>query len=512
MPPLGNRKSAPPGWGLRYAPKIGNRKFLAAIAFIFVSACSTPPAATPTFIIPTPIVATPLPPTAAEIATETATAVPAPDRAQYSINAVMDYANKSVVVDETILYPDHAAQPLTDLMLAVEPNFWQDCFTLKSLSLNDTAVTNYTLDGQKLSFPLPDVMQPGQVATIQISYTLNLPKIEPTNPNLSRPRIFGYSDLQINLVNWYPFVVPNLNGQWVLHDPWYYGEHLVYDAADYVVNLKQADPAVQPVIAASAPPAQNGEWTQYTLTAGRAFVIAASTSFITAATQVGDITVTSYYLQQMYQGAGQAAMTAAAQAIQIYTQRYGPYPHKSLAVVMGDFNDGMEFSGFFYLSRDFYSLYDGTTKSYLVFVAAHETAHQWWFEQVADDQALQPWLDEALATYSEHIFYEGTDPSLVSWWWTYRVDFFNPQGWVDIPIYAGNGFRPYTNAVYFRGAHFLDDLRTRIGDEAFFAFLKDYLAQENGKIASANDFFNILKAHTTVDYSDIVRQYFQNVY
>ena len=49
---------------------------------------------------------------------------------------------------------------------------------------------------------------------------------------------------------------------------------------------------------------------------------------------------------------------------------------------MGDFNDGMEYSAFFYLSRDFYNLYDGTPANYLTFVAVHETAHQWWFEQV----------------------------------------------------------------------------------------------------------------------------------
>ncbi|MCJ7434808.1 MAG: hypothetical protein MUO77_15100, partial [Anaerolineales bacterium] len=59
---------------------------------------------------------------------------------------------------------------------------------------------------------------------------------------------------------------------------------------------------------------------------------------------------------------------------------------------------------------------------------------------------------------------------------------------------------------------FLEDLRGRIGDEAFFAFIQDYLAQENGKIATANDFFRILKTHTTVDISDLVRQYFQNAY
>ncbi len=429
------------------------------------------------------------------------------------MNVVLDYAAKSVTVDETIVYPNHSGQLLSDLVLAVEPNLWAGCFTLGNLSIGGVPVTNYTLDGQNLSIPLSDVMEPETTLTLEVQYTLALPLIEPTNPNLSRPRIFGYSARQINLTNWYPFIVPRIDGVWVLHDPWYYGEHLVYDAADYTVNLKPADPAVTPVIAASGAPSANGEWTTYTLAAGRTFAISASTDFLTASTQVGDITVTSYYLQQLYKGSGEAAMKAAAEALQVYSDRYGPYPHRTLAVVMGDFNDGMEFSGFFYLSRDFYNLYDGTEGNYLIDVAAHETAHQWWFEQVANDQAMQPWLDEALATYSEHIFYEAVSPSTIKqWWWLYRVDVYDPQGWVDIPIYAGGGFQTYTNAVYFRGAHFLDDLRGRIGDDAFFGFLQDYLKQENGKIATSADFFAILGQHTTTDFSDIVRQYFQNVY
>jgi aminopeptidase N len=172
----------------------------------------------------------------------------------------------------------------------------------------------------------------------------------------------------------------------------------------------------------------------------------------------------------------------------------------------------MEYSAFFYLSRDFYGLYDGTPANYLTFVAVHETSHQWWFEQVGNDQAEQPWLDESLCTYSERLYYENIHPDLIGWWWSYRIDFYSPQGFVDIPIYDGQGFRPYTNAAYFRGAHFIDELRTRIGDEAFFAFLQDYLSQNRGKIATSNDFFRILKEHTSTDYSDIVRQYFQNIY
>ncbi|MGZ6346951.1 MAG: M1 family metallopeptidase [Anaerolineales bacterium] len=437
--------------------------------------------------------------------------MPVPLRAQYKINVELDYVAKSVSVDETIFYPNHTGQVLNDLVLAVEPNYWPNCFTLNSLGLNGSPVTNYILDGHKLTITLPDVMQPETTATLTLQYTLNLPKIEPTNPNLTRPRIFGFSDHQINLTNWYPFVVPFMSGGWVLHDAWYYGEHLVYDAADYVVNIKPANPAVTPVIAASGAPSPNGEWTSYTLTAGRTFAISASTEFLTASTQVGNATVTSYYFP-LYEDSDKAVLDAAAQALQIYSQHYGPYSHQTLAVVMGDFNDGMEFSAFFFLPHDFYNLYEGTFKNLLISVTAHETSHQWWFEQVADDQAMQPWMDEAMATYSERIFYEFTDASLVPWWWEYRSDIYGPTGWVDTPIYAGGGFRPYTNAVYFRGAHFLEDLRTRIGDPAFFSFLRDYLQQENGKIATATDFFRILSQHTKTDYSDIIREYFQNVY
>jgi aminopeptidase N len=172
----------------------------------------------------------------------------------------------------------------------------------------------------------------------------------------------------------------------------------------------------------------------------------------------------------------------------------------------------MEFSGLFFLSFDFYNLYDGTPKGYLTIVAAHETSHQWWFETVANDQATQPWLDESLATYSERVFFESAYPDLVPWWWAYRVDYYQPEGYVDIPVADSGGFRPYTNAVYFRGAHFLEDLRTRIGDQAFFGFLQDYYQQEDGRIATSADFFRILRQHTSADFSDLLKAYFENNY
>jgi hypothetical protein len=444
--------------------------------------------------------------------TPSPTPIPAPARATYTLNTTIDYDAHTVAVDETIVYPNHTGSQLSAIVLAVVPNLWPGSFSLTSVSIDGTPTTTYSLDGQRLDIALSSFFQPETVLTINVQYTLSLPFAEQEDPNVSRPRIYGYTRRQLNLTNWYPFVVPNINNEWILHEPWFYGEHLVYDAADYEVNLKFIDPASVPIVAASGFPEPQGDSMRYTITAARAFALSASREFQVSTLQVGDVTVSSYYFALSDLG-GQAALKASGEGLQVFSQRYGPYPHKTLSLVMGDFNDGMEYSAFFYLSRDFYgSLYDGTPGNYLTFVAVHETAHQWWFDQVANDQAQQPWLDESLATYSEKIYYETMHPELVSWWWVYRSDIYNPQGFADIPIYDAQGFRPYTNATYFRGAHFLEDLRVRIGDEAFFAFIQDYLAQGRGRIVTAADFFRILDTHTSTDYSDLVLQYFQNIY
>jgi aminopeptidase N len=141
-------------------------------------------------------------------------------------------------------------------------------------------------------------------------------------------------------------------------------------------------------------------------------------------------------------------------------------------------------------------------------VAAHETCHMWWFGAVGNNQASEPWLDESLATYCERLFYEKNYPEANDWWWSYRVTFYAPEGKVDIPLYDGGGFTPYTNATYRRGALFLEDLRARLGDEAFFAFLKDYYTQMNGKRSTRADFFRVLAKHNTTDISDLLAEYF----
>ncbi len=466
---------------------------------LLLSSCSQP--------VATQMVAATFPPTQTlQIVQETPAQILIPAHEKYILNTVIDYDNHRVTVDETIIYPNHTGQSLNSLTIAIAANLWPNCFKLTSITVDGAPVTDYTLNAHRLDVPLhaSRPIKSDSVTQLNLVYDLSLPYMDQTNS--LRARIFGYSDIQMNLVNWYPFIAPFMDGEWVIREPWSHGEYLVYPVADFDVNLTFATPENQPVVATSGFPESR---THYTLTNARTFAISASRDFQVSSMQVGDVTVNSYYLP-IYKNAGEAAMTASAQALQVFSQKFGQYPHKTLSVVMADFKDSMEFSALFFHSRSFYDLYDGTPQNYLTFVAAHETGHQWWFEQVANDQSLHPWLDEALTTYSEEIFYETLYPDLVSWWWSYRVDYFQPKGFIDIPVYDGQNADTYKNIVYFNGAHFLKDLRARIGDEAFFAFLRDYFTQNKGRIATEDDFFRILDEHTHVDYSDVLHRYFRN--
>jgi hypothetical protein len=437
---------------------------------------------------------------------------------QYDLDAVLDYFAHSLTISETIGYVNSAVEAIPVLSLVVEANRWPGSFALLSISWADGSINEgYDLQDAKLNIPLLRPLRPGEKLGLKLAYHLDLPEIPPPS-DVARPVPYGYSGKQTNIVDWYPYVPPCVPGTgWLVHPKWGFGEHQVFDTADFDVKLSLVEPVPDLVVAASAPAESNGGSYHYHLESARSFAISASTDYVLKTATVGDVTINSYFFTYD-QKAGEQVLRDTTAALELYSRLFLPYPHASLSVVEADFLDGMEYDGLFFLSRGFYNLYDGTPQGYLTFIAAHETAHQWFYGIVGNDQALEPWLDEAMCTYMEHIFYENvyadyattTGESIVDWWWYYRVNFYNPTGWVDSSIYDFNLFRPYRDAIYLNGAKFLQDLRTVIGDEAFFAFLKDYTSHEAGQIATADEFFAVLRNHTSKNLDNIFASYFQD--
>jgi hypothetical protein len=485
---------------------------ICVLLFFLLTACNaqTP---SPTLSPSSSPIASPLPPTPTLLPTPTftpsPTPVPIPERTRYTLDALVDYDAHTVAVTETILYPNHTGQTLTDIVLAVAPNLWPGCFTLQSLTVHGQSSTVYDLTGQQLTVTLASPLMAEETITLTIAFTLDLPRVVWGNNEIIRNLIFGYTSKQLNLLDWYPFIVPYVRGQgWLLHRPGNYGEYLVYDTADFDVTVRFPEQGTGPVVAAPAEAEQvPGGW-RYRLENARTFALSLSPQFEILRVTNNGIIIQSYYFPEDIKG-GELALQTASQAVEVYSEKFAPYPHPVLTVVQGDFIPSMEYDGLLYVGHTFYHYVSGTPRDYLIVLTAHEVAHQWWFALVGNDQAMEPWLDEAMATYTERIFYEAVYPDAVSWWDEVRITRYEPlSGWVDTTIYDVN--RSYTEAVYLRGAKFLGDLRARVGDEAFFAFLHDYATTFSHRRATADDFFRTLRPHTDADISDIIGAYFHS--
>jgi hypothetical protein len=450
---------------------------------------------------------TPLPPTDTPLPTLefTATTLPQPTpppqtaRTQYTLYALFDYFGNELAVDETVAYTNQTGVSLNEIVMAVEP-MHRGGFTLEHILLEGNPLT-YDINGHRLTVNLPQALQPNEQLTLAMRFRIDIPAKLKGHP-------YGYTYNQTNLTDWYLFIVPYING-WVLHDEYHLGEHLIYDAADYEVNVKLTEGDV--VIAASGVEEPNGEWSRYRLYGARTFALSASDRFKVVDSSVGSAAMRAYYFPG-YEDEGVAVLNAMVRSVGLFESLFGPYPYGSLSVVQTDLNDGQEYDGLVFTGSKFFDEYGGSARSNLVAISVHEIAHQWWFGLVGNDQALEPWLDEALSIYSEALFYKHIYPNSLDWWWQFRVNYFGPSGYVDSSIYEAPTFRAYVNASYLNGANFLEVLNYRMGDDAFYAFLKDYASRYGRGHATAYDFFAVARQNTTADISDLVAAYFRSSY
>jgi hypothetical protein len=98
---------------------------------------------------------------------------------------------------------------------------------------------------------------------------------------------------------------------------------------------------------------------------------------------------------------------AAAQAIQYYSERFGPYPYSRLALTQLPGHTSQGWPGLVFLSS--YAFLNHQEREQMHYepagiliqesVPAHETAHQWWGDLVSWDTYRDQWFSEGLSNY-----------------------------------------------------------------------------------------------------------------
>lgn len=439
--------------------------------------------------------------------TPTVMPMPAYEGTSYEMDVFLDYAAHTLDVRQRIDYTNVTSETLPDLMLNVHPNHSKNTFELNELKVD--------LDGELVEpevFPLdvtmrvqlPRPLEPDEHVAVLLDYALNLPKIQP-DEEFSKGG-FGYSNRSVSLGSWYPVVAPYREERgWYGLKYFPVGDPYVTEVADYNVTITTTEGIV---VAGTGLEARAGRRWHYEAEQARSFAFAASDKYEVSTAQVGDVTVHSYYFPNNAE-AGQVALETATQAMELFTELYGPYPFSDYRVAETEFAGGMEFSGLTLLGSTFYDQYDGTTRTPLLPLTAHEVAHQWFYGLVGNDQLTEPWLDEAPAEYSAFLYYERYLPNDTDWWWFYAVDQWAPAGKIDNLIYIFRDNREYFDAVYRRGAQFMRDLREAMGDPAFFAFLEEYQRRYAYQLIASREFFTLVQEFTTADLVPLQEEYFR---
>ena len=208
----------------------------------------------------------------------------------------------------------------------------------------------------------------------------------------------------------------------------------------------------------------------------RDFTVTAATDYRTRSRVVRDSIVRVYYRP----GApGAAMLDAAADAFDAIERRLGGYPHRTFRVAQSAGAYGMESPGLIWIPT-------GAPRANLRYLAAHETAHQWFYGVVGNDQARQPFADEAAADFVARNVLGARRASRCA------------KATLDRTIYAYSA-SCYYEKIYIQGGNLLDNARKRMGSATFWAALRGYVAANAGQISTTERLLDALDDATPID-------------
>ncbi|NIH82846.1 M1 family metallopeptidase [Amycolatopsis viridis] len=182
--------------------------------------------------------------------------------------------------------------------------------------------------------------------------------------------------------------------------------------------------------------------------------------------------------------AAKASVERTPEIVGFLASQFGPYPFEAEGGVV---STGLTFA-LEAQTRPVYStkfFVSGANTS----VVAHENAHQWFGDSVSLGRWSDIWLNEGFASYAEYLWSEhqgeGTAAELAQY--AYDSHPADAPFWQVLPGDPGVAAQ-FDDAVYDRGAMAVQALRTAVGDEAFFAILRGWVAQHRGGDARISDF------------------------
>jgi aminopeptidase N len=189
---------------------------------------------------------------------------------------------------------------------------------------------------------------------------------------------------------------------------------------------------------------------------------------------------------------------ATRRAIELFSERIGPYAYEKLANVQAaGMGGGTEHaSAIFYGEKN---VRDGRVP------VVHEVAHQWWGNAVTEGDWDDVWLSEGFATYftllyAEH--FEGRDAFVAGLKRSREQVLELEKKLPDTPVIHRNLSdmkRVLNQLVYQKGGWTLHMLRGQLGAPAFWSGIREYYRRYRDKNASTEDFRAVMEQSSAQD-------------
>ena len=420
-----------------------------------------------------------------DIAKTTAIEPGAVDRSSYRLDATyaatlrIGWQTRSVRVNETISVTNTSGGPIDRLELNAVPARLGR-MVLGKVTVDGTPVAA-RIDDQTIVVPLGGVLPVDSSAIVGLYYRATL-RTTTTGSDWMFSQRNGIADLY-RWLPWIskrlPFVRPNV------------GDPFITPASGHVRLTIVTDRPLRIAMNGRRTSLSADTMTQvWELRDVRDVIVSMSADYRISTTTIDGI-FTRVYTRPGGLSAS-ALIAAARRALGPMADLLGPYPYAELTIAESAGGWAMEGPGVIWIPR-------GTNPSAIGYLVAHEIAHQWFYGIVGNDQALQPFADEAAADFVARSVLASRRASRCS------------TATLDHSIYYYSS-ACYYETIYIQGGNLLENVRRKMGNAAFWSTLRRYVADNRFGISTTQALLAALDDATPLDLGPMFETRFPRYY
>lgn len=336
----------------------------------------------------------------------------------------------------------------------------------------DGKEARFTADYLDLAVPLGRALAPGERVTVKLRFATVLPA------RISQ-RVLGQEQQgRFNLAHWFPILAVLDDRGWNLHPlPGAAGEPYSENAQ---FSVKLDVPAGWTVGATGRLAARHE--------LGDRWVYEYDAPNVKDWVATGGRGLSEYVLEQSGVKIrvidsdaewSRAVAEITAQAIPLFTAKFGPYPYPELVITCCA---GLEYPGLFYTTRQ-------DQNQYWKVVTWHELGHQWFYGIVGNDQFTEAWLDEGFTRYAERLAVRAFGPEhLLRRDYAMQVLPNLLRVTSSSAEYHVVNRQAYAVGVYNKPAIALEELERLLGEARFEQLIREYVQRFQFKTATTADF------------------------